>query len=883
METPSRPILDGLEAKWGERWESEGTYRFDRSRPRAEVYSIDTPPPTVSGLLHVGHVFSYTQTDIVARFQRMRGKAVFYPIGWDDNGLPTERRVQNHYGVRCEPSLAYDPGFQPPASPPSAPVSVSRPNFVELCERLSVEDERAYEELWRRLGLSYDWSHQYATISARPRRIAQRAFLRELKRGQIYRMEAPTLWDVDFQSAIAQAELKDKEIDGAYHRLSFELSEGGRLEIDTTRPELVVSCVALVAHPDDERFQPLFGKTAFTPLFGMEVPIRPHPLAEPDKGTGMAMVCTFGDLTDVLWWRELRLPARTLIGRDGRFAEAPIGEPGWESRDPQAAKAAAAEIAGLSAKQAQRRLVELLRASGDLVGDPTPIKHPVKFYEYGDRPLEIVSSRQWFVRTMDIRADLIARGRQIDWHPPFMRARYESWVEGLTGDWNITRQRFFGVPFPIWYPLDAEGQPIDEPIMAAEDSLPVDPSTDVPPGYAAEQRGRPGGFVGDPDVMDTWATSSLSPQIAGWWVDDPDLFERVYPMDLRPQAHEIIRTWLFSTVVRSHLENDSVPFRHAAVSGWIVDPDRKKMSKSRGKTVVPNEPIDLHGADAVRYWAGSARLGVDTIYDEGQMKIGRRLAIKLLNVSRFVLSRLDAEDAIGRSGGPGAAGATVGPGAADASAGPGAADAELTPLDAAMLAHLAAVVSEATRAFEALDYARALERTEAFFWTFCDDYVELVKARAYRDRSEPAAASARRALAVALSIMQRLFAPVMPYVTEEVWSWWKQGSVHLAEWPDAGSELAPLLHAAAPAVLDDVAAVLAGIRAAKTHHKVSMKAPVKLVRASGPASFVANVQAAAADLVDAGNLQGEATGAEVLELLVASDPEAQPIVHVELA
>ena len=513
---PDKPALEGLEERWSERWREWGTYRFDRSADRADVYSIDTPPPTVSGSLHVGHVFSYTQTDVLARFHRMGGKSVFYPIGWDDNGLPTERRVQNHFGVRCDPSVPFDPDFVPPGPDAREVVAISRPNFVELCRQLTVEDEQAFEALFRRLGLSVDWEYQYSTIGERARRASQRSFLDLLAKDAAYRSEAPTLWDVDFQTAVAQAELEDREVAGAYHRIAFHRGNDGVVEIETTRPELLAACVALVAHPDDKRYAALFHQTVRTPLFGVEVPVLPHRLAEPDKGSGIAMVCTFGDLTDVVWWRELNLATRTIVGRNGRLEPAPFGAPGWESTDPDAARAAYAEVEGKTVRAAQRRIVELLEASGDLLGQPRPITHPVKYYERGERPLEIVSSRQWYLKTMAMQEELLTAGRELQWHPAFMQTRYESWVEGLTGDWNISRQRFFGVPFPIWYPIDENGEVDDaHPLLADEAALPIDPSSDVPPGYEEHQRGQLGGFVGDPDVMDTWATSSLTPDIAG--------------------------------------------------------------------------------------------------------------------------------------------------------------------------------------------------------------------------------------------------------------------------------------------------------------------------------------------------------------------------------
>ncbi|HEV8397087.1 MAG TPA: valine--tRNA ligase [Vicinamibacterales bacterium] len=797
---PEKPALEGLEAKWGPVWEREGTYRFTPGRPRHEVFSIDTPPPTVSGSLHVGHVFSYTHTDVVARFQRMRGKSVFYPMGWDDNGLPTERRVQNFYGVRCDPSLPYDPSFQPPDKPGKAPISVSRPNFIELCERLTVEDEKAFEALWRHLGLSVDWSLTYATIGKRAQRVSQAAFLRLLRKGHAYQLEAPTLWDVDFRSAVAQAELEDREQPGAYHRLRFGKGDGSFVEIDTTRPELLPACVALVAHPDDARYQPLFDTVVMTPLFGVPVPVKAHPLADPEKGSGIAMICTFGDLTDVIWWRELALPVRAVIQTNGALKPVTFGSEAWPSHDAARAQGAYDQLANLSVTKARTKIVELLRESGDLIGEPRPITHPVKFYEKGDRPLEIVTSRQWFIRTMEFREALLARNRELEWHPEYMAHRLENWVNGLSGDWCVSRQRFFGVPFPVWYPIDQDGH-IDyaHPLLPEEAQLPLDPSSDLPAGYGAEQRGQPGGFAGDPDVMDTWATSSLTPQLAAGWPDDPALFAQVFPMDVRPQAHDIIRTWLFTTVLRAELEHGSLPWTNAAISGWVLDPDRKKMSKSKGNVVTPMGLLEEHGSDGVRYWAASGRPGTDTAFDPAQMKVGRRLSIKLLNASRFALLQAEPRGPISE------------------------------PLDRGMLTQLSRLVADATESLDAYDYARVLERTESFFWGFCDDYLEMVKARRYGDFGPEGAASANSAMLVALEALLRLFAPYLPFVTEEVWSWWRPGSVHRASWPTPAEVVAPIggEDAGAVAVFKDAQTALADIRRIKAMEKRAVKSVIE--------------------------------------------------------
>jgi valyl-tRNA synthetase len=828
---PEKPTLDGIEQRWSDWWEENGTYRFDRTKSRSEVYSIDTPPPTVSGSLHVGHVFSYTHTDCMARYKRMRGFEVFYPMGWDDNGLPTERRVQNYFGVRCDPSLPYDPGFIPPEHPDAkAQVAISRRNFVELCEKLTVEDEVAFEDLWKRMGLSVDWTQTYQTIDRNAQRTSQLAFLGNLERGEAYQSEAPTLWDVTFRTAVAQAELEDRERPGAYHRIGFHRAGGDPVFIETTRPELIAACVGLVAHPEDARYQPLFGTTVTTPVFGVEVPVVAHSLADPEKGSGIAMICTFGDLTDVTWWRELQLPTRPIVGWDGRIlAEVPA----WITTESGAD--AYARIAGATSHTARERMVEILTETGDLVGEPREITHPVKFFEKGDKPLEIVTTRQWYItnggRDPELRAQLLERGRELAWHPDHMRGRYENSVEGLNGDWLISRQRFFGVPIPLWYRLDAGGNPdYSTPIVPEEGTLPIDPSSDAPPGFREDQRGAPLGFIGDPDVMDTWATSSLSPHIAGGWERDPDLWSRVFPMDVRPQAHEIIRTWLFSSVVRSHLEDDCLPWTNAAISGWILDPDRKKMSKSKGNVVTPKALLDEYSSDAVRYWAASGRPGTDTAFDVGQMKIGRRLAIKILNASKFTLSMGPIDDV-----------STI-----------------TEPLDLSMLARLRAVVEEATAAFEAYNYARALEVTEAFFWTFTDDYVELVKERAYATGS--ASESARAALTLAISVQLRLFAPFLPFTTEEVWSWTRTGSIHRSTWP-AESEFPA---SGDPQILERVSDALTGLRKTKSDAKASMKARLSEATVEGTPGAIRAISEAREDLRAAG-------GVDELILVPASD------------
>ena len=850
---PDRPSLEGLEEKWDGVWSAQELYAFDPETTRDQVFSVDTPPPTASGSLHIGHVFGYSQADMIVRYQRMRGMNCFYPLGWDDNGLPTERRAQNYYGVRCDPSLPYDPDFTPPqeggsnkSSKAANQLPISRRNFIELCEQLTTLDEKSFEEVFRTLGLSVDWNHSYQTIDARSRATSQRAFLENLAKGQAYQAEAPTMWDVTYRTAVAQAEQEDRERDGAYHRIGFTRTNAAdgadaTVYIETTRPELLPACVALVAHPEDERYQELFGTTVTSPLFGVEVPVMAHPLAQPDKGAGIAMICTFGDSNDVTWWRELELPTRSVVGRDGRF----LPEAPWITTAE--GQAAYAELVGLTVFSAQKRVVEMVTESGDLVGEPEKITHPVKFYENGDKPLEFVTSRQWYLTNGGrdqseggLRDALIARGAEMTWHPAYMESRYRNWVEGLAGDWLISRQRFYGVPFPVWYGVGADGETDYSTVLTpAVEDLPVDPTIDVPAGFTEEQRDQPGGFVADPDILDTWATSSLTPQLAGGWnaQDDGELFSKVYPMDLRPQGHDIIRTWLFSTIVRSHLQQDSLPWKHASINGWILDPDRKKMSKSKGNVVTPLGLLQQHGSDGVRYWAGRARQGVDTAFDEGQMKIGRRLAIKILNASKFALGFGEAP--------------------ADPSGRLAADPAVVTdPLDRALLAQLADVVEQSTAAFDEMDYARSLEVAEPFFWAFCDDYIELVKERAHGNSpdGEVGAASARAALAIALEVLLRLFAPVIVFATEEVWSWWRGGSVHTQPWPES----APLREAAQgqdSALVDSVAQAAIVVRRIKSDAKVSQKTPILAVTVEAPAAALAHLEAAAADLTALGRIE----------------------------
>ncbi|MDQ7773385.1 MAG: valine--tRNA ligase [Elusimicrobiales bacterium] len=833
---PASYLPGTVEPAISARWESDKVYHYDPARPRQETFVVDTPPPTVSGSLHIGHVFSYTQTDILVRFQRMLGKNVFYPMGWDDNGLPTERRVQNLFGVRCEPSVPYNPDYKP--SGPKKELKdyehISRRNFLELCERQTAEDEKVYEALWRRLGLSIDWRQTYSTVGEHCRRTSQLSFLDLFRKGFVYSAETPTLWDTTFRTAVAQAECEDREASGFFHDIRFAVEGGGDFVISTTRPELLAACIAVVAHPDDARYRPLFGRKAVTPLFKARVPIMPSHHADPEKGTGIMMICTFGDIADVQFWRDHKLPLRQVIGRDGRLIPVQFGEGHqFDSADPAAAAAAYGQLAGLYAKQARAKTVQLLKDSGALAGDPKPTKQAVKYYEKGDQPLEFVPTRQWYIRILENKPALLEQGRKVKWHPEYMFKRYEQWVEGLNQDWCISRQRYFGVPFPVWYPLDAEGAPDhSSPIVPDAARLPVDPQTDCPPGYTEAQRGKPGGFTGDHDVMDTWATSSLTPMVSSGWATDKDKHARLYPADMRPQAHEIIRTWAFYTITKSWMHENSVPWHNAAISGWVVSPEKGKMSKSKGNTITPEGLLQTYSADALRYWSGKAKLGQDTVYDESVFKVGMRLATKIFNASKF---------AIMQSRGPAAGGAPLGP-------------ADITePLDRAWVSHLKGIVESSRSDFANYDYAAVLLYVETAFWDFCDNYLELVKGRAYSG-SPAQARSAAAALEWTVGVFLRLFAPFLPFITEEVWSWsfaerTGHPSVHKAPWPSA-AEMAPVEGDAL--VLKAARAALDAIRTKKAGEKRSVKWPVaRLAVECGPKQAAA-LQLALDDLFSAG-------------------------------
>lgn len=816
-------------------WENNDIYRFDKNADRDNTFVVDTPPPTVSGSLHIGHIFSYTQTDVMVRYNRMLGRSIFYPIGWDDNGLPTERRVQNYYHIACNPAIPYDPNFKPVHDPKSDKrTEVSRRNFIEACEELTAVDEKAFEDIFRQIGHSYDWSLKYTTIGKKAIYESQKSFLDLIDKGLAKSVEAPTMWDVTFQSAIAQAEIEDRETAGFFHDIRFKVENSDTtFTIATTRPEFLPACIAVVAHPDDERYKAFFGKKAIVPLFDIPVPIIPSEHAEPDKGTGIMMVCTFGDAADVAWWKQSGLPIKQIIGLDGRLMPIEYGTGAFVTLSPETAKERYNQLSGLKVKEARSKIVDMLRETGDLLAEPKPLTHPVKFYEKGNIPLEFVSSRQWFISILPYKKELLEMGQKIKWTPAHMQSRYEAWVEGLNQDWCISRQRFFGVPFPVWYALDENGLiNYNKPIYADLNQLPVDPMTDTPKGFDESQRGKPNGFIGDKDVMDTWATSSLTPQIA--LAHAPQGHHLSLPFDIRPQAHDIIRTWAFYTIMKSFAHEKKEPWYEALISGFILDPDRKKMSKSKGNVVTPIDLLVKHSSDAVRYWAARAKLGIDTAFEEQIMEQGRKLTNKIFNASKFVFMMVE------KSG------------------------FDLTkpyinritePVDRAFVARLRETVAASNRAFASNDYAFALESTEKCFWDFCDNYLELVKGRAYSETPDSAVAT----LMMAIDTLIRLFAPFMAFTTEEIWQCrpWaddNETSVHVTSYPKSADfeNIADNI-----TVYETAVTILNLIRKQKAENKRSLKTPVIALEIAMPSATLSNAIAAQSDLINAGNVKPE--------------------------
>ncbi len=775
MALPKHYNPQTAEPKWEAFWQERGIFHFDPGSD-APVYSIDTPPPTVSGHLHLGHVYSYSHTDFMARFFRMNGYNVFYPMGFDDNGLPTERLVEKWEGVRA--------------------ADVGREAFIARCLAVSERAEADYRALWTRLGLSIDWRYSYRTIDERSRRTSQLSFLDLCRKGLAYRQEAPAIWCPECQTSIAQAELNDLERESVFHTLAFTLENGDVLEIATTRPELLPACVAVFVHPEDARFAAWVGSKVRVPLFGQWVPILTDPGADPEKGTGAVMCCTFGDTADVAWWRTHRLPLRIAIDRAGRLTDL-----AWE-------------FAGAPVAEARARIVDALKVAGLHRGERA-IAQNVRVHERCDTPVEYVVAGQWFARVLDYKAELLAAGAQVKWHPPHMEARFREWVEGLAWDWCLSRQRYFGVTFPVWY-CDACGAVL----VAEPDELPVDPTT-RPPARACECGST--SFTPETDVLDTWATSSLTPQIVGQQHDDPALYAKVFPFSLRPQAHEIIRTWAFYTIAKAWHHFEAVPWQDAAISGWGLAPEGAgKISKSRGGgPMSPQEMLEEFGADAVRYWTSSAGFGRDSVIDVQKIEMGAKLVTKIWNVARFSERFLE--------------GYTLPP-----------EPPTLSPADRWILAGVQQLVHRATEAFQAYDYATAKHETDAFFWRdLADNYLEMAKLRLYA--GDP---GAQFVLYTVLLALLKLFAPFFPHITEELYQGLfvtgAEDSIHRAAWPQPDARFED---ATAEALGERLIEIASTARRYKSEQGLSLSAELAELRlATSDAALAEQLQAAAEDV-----------------------------------
>lgn len=884
-----------VEQLYQHKWIKEQIYAYQPAS-KNKTFVIDTPPPTVSGDLHIGHIFSYTQTDILARFHRMQGKNVFYPMGWDDNGLPTEKRSQNLYGVKCDPTLDYNSSlkFEKLKKPPSSYQVVSRKNFLEICEKQVLEDESKYKALWNHIALSVDWNQNYRSIDLYAQSLAQISFLDLCNKGLTQNRLSPVLWDTQFQTAVAQADVEDRSQKGFFHFITFKVKESKSFTIATTRPELLPACVAVVAHPKDDRYKSFFGGKATVPLFDREVPIIPSEHADPEKGTGILMVCTFGDMEDVSFCKKHQLPILQIIDDSGFMMDIDFNKEPFQSLTPVKAQSHYSHLKGLRIQPARKKIVEILKDKGELKQEPKECEQSVKFYEKGDFPLEILPKRQWYIKILDHKEELLQQGKKIQWHPPSMRKRYDQWVEGLNQDWCISRQRVYGVPFPVWYKINDKKQtdynqvltpdlnawlnkkhiPADPFNLSADGLLaklttppqnnyPIDPLKSVPKGFKEEQRFQAGGFKAELDVMDTWAVSSLSPYINSGWVLNPEKHKKLFPADLRPQAHEIIRTWAFYTIAKSYFHEKQIPWTNIAVSGWVVTPKRTKMSKSKGNALAPEALIQTYSADAVRYWTAKARLGQDTVYDENLFKTGKRLTVKIFNASRFVQMQLQNLDFI-----------ELNKGIKEIS----------VPVDQAWLQQLIQLKLQVIVELNQYNYAGALEIIEKSFWSFCDNYLELVKARVYQLKDQPQGVSGLRTLDYSLYLFLKLLAPYLPYVTEAVWQnrYSEKGhSLHSTFWMDKKSleqTVGLLTHCFnGRSVLENAFLILDQMRSAKSDLNKSLASPVKTMQITAQSDHLKEFELYKEDIA-------RASHADLNSLvLIKQDSLEKPAVKIQIA
>ncbi|MCF7872205.1 valine--tRNA ligase [Candidatus Woesearchaeota archaeon] len=760
MELPKRYEPKESEEKWMKYWAEKNIFTFKEQSldETKEIYSIDTPPPTVSGKMHIGHAFSYAQGDMIVRFHRMKGKIIFYPFGTDDNGLPTERLIEKTKKVKS--------------------TKMERSEFIELCEKTIEEIKPEFIADWEKLGISADYKKSYSTISKHSIKTSQKSFIELYKKGRIYEQESPMSWCPKCQTAIAQAEFENVEMTSHFSDIIFKQGQKD-LIIATTRPEMIPSCVALFAHPDDERYKELKGKFATVPLFNYEVPIMFDESVTMDKGTGLMMVCTFGDKEDVEKWHKYKLSLKTVFTKDGRMNKE------------------AGKYEGLEIKEARKAILEDLKKEGFLLKQKE-IKHAVNVHDKCGTEIEILKTKQWFIRVLDKKQELIEAADKITWHPEFMKKRYIHWVENLQWDWCISRQRHFGAPFPVWRNKDT-----GEIILAEEPQLPVYPLKDKPKGHETEN------IIPETDVMDTWATSSLTPQIALDWTNNSEKFKKMYPETIRLQSHDIIRTWAFYTITKGIYHHNQVPWKQIMISGFVLDPKGNKMSKSKGNTISPQDITEKYGSDSIRYWAAGSRLGEDTPYQEKDVQTGKKTITKLFNASKFTMMNLEGYKPDH-----------------DSNTNTLKTD-SLEIMDKWLLSKLQKTIKKSTEGFEEYEYSKSKHETDKFFWQkFCDNYLEFVKHRTYGEETNiKSKTAAQTTLYHTLLTQIKLFAPIMPFITEEIYHAYfkdfeKQKSIHITKWPEYNPEL---VDEEAEKTGDLAVEIIAEIRKYKSENKLSLK------------------------------------------------------------
>lgn len=770
-----------IEKKWQDNWYEGDIYNWNKNIPGDESFVIDTPPPTVSGILHMGHIFSYTQTDFIARYQRMCGKNVFYPIGFDDNGLPTERLVEKTYKLKAN--------------------SIPKKEFEKLCYQVIDEAETEFKELFCGIALSVDWRQKYQTISPTTTTLSQMSFLDLYHKNETYRTLEPTLWDPTDKTALAQADLEEIEIKGTMNTIAFKLENNETIKIATTRPELIPACVAVLYHPDDSRYAYLKDQHAITPIFGAKVPLVADDQVQQDKGTGLVMCCTFGDTTDIEWWKKHKFPTRIILTKKGTLElRDKLENSNFPFKKTKELLEAVEQLEGQNIQAARKIMISLLETHGYLIGQEH-IKRPVKCAERSKTPIEIIVTPQWFIKVLDKKEALIKKSRECNWNPAFMSKRLEHWVEGLSWDWCISRQRYFGVRFPVWY-SKRKGEE-GKILVAKKEQLPLDPTITAPEGYSIDE------VEPDHDVMDTWATSSISPQLNSHAINneyaiDIERANNLFPADLRPQAHEIIRTWTFYTMAKALLHSESIPWKNIMISGWVLAADKTKMSKSKGNIVTPKALIEENGSDVIRYWASTSKLGNDIAYSEQMFKIGKKLCTKLWNASKFVFSHIENQKT----------------------------EAKFDNItDQWILSKLHNVVKNASKEMDQFEYCTARTIAEDFFWKdFCDNYLELIKVRVYDQNNEDPKGkqSAINTLHFALNTILRLFAPFLPHITEELHDIiYSNGSIHAKHmWPQAQQIK---YDKDADELGDHIIEILDLVRKFKTEQQLSLRAELSIV------------------------------------------------------